>query len=155
MPAVFGSGNSSCSSFSAVALLFGKNTFSAFKDKFATHIVCKPLGKPTHFPGMAKTVENETRLFRYGRIAAIDVFATAAASTILYIGSHFFAKNNPRWHTSEIPADTLANVNMALPAIVSGSDKRFTDSVAIPPPGFAENIERQKGARETAAGVGT
>jgi hypothetical protein len=33
-----------------------------------------------------------TKAFRLGKIGALDVFATAAAATILYIGGHFFAR---------------------------------------------------------------
>ena len=34
----------------------------------------------------------DTRTFGYGKIAALDVFATAASATLLYIGGHFFAR---------------------------------------------------------------
>ena len=78
--------------------LFGNEKFAVFENSFAEHIVCKPLGRPTHIPGLAKIAENETKLFRYGKIAAIDVFATTAATILLYMGSRFFAKKNDKWH---------------------------------------------------------
>lgn len=47
---------------------------------------CAMLGKPTHIAGQ------ETKAFRYGKIAALDVFATTAASILLFVGTRFFAK---------------------------------------------------------------
>ncbi len=34
----------------------------------------------------------ESKMFRYGKIGALDVFATIGAATLLYIGGHFFAR---------------------------------------------------------------
>jgi hypothetical protein len=34
----------------------------------------------------------ESSSYRVGRLAALDIFATAAAATLLYIGGHFFAR---------------------------------------------------------------
>lgn len=50
-----------------------------------------------------------TKPYRLGRIAALDVFATAAAAALLYIGSHFFAKKAEQKRESKIehaPADS-------------------------------------------------
>ncbi|NBO20016.1 MAG: hypothetical protein EBV03_12505, partial [Proteobacteria bacterium] len=80
----------------AVAALGGKK-FQKFEEKFAEHVVCKPLGYATHTPGMAKTVANETKAFRYGKIGALDVFATGAATILLYLGSRMFARKNEAW----------------------------------------------------------
>lgn len=74
-------------SFRGAAALLGAEKFGEFESKFSEHIVCKPLGKPTHIAGA------ETKLFRMGKIAALDSFATAAAATLLYVGSRIFAKN--------------------------------------------------------------
>lgn len=59
-----------------------KEKFAAFENAFAKHVVCKPLGFSAAKDGKA---------FRYGKIAAIDVFSTAAASVLLYLGSRVFA----------------------------------------------------------------
>jgi len=81
--------------FQGASTLFGKEKFKHFEDKFAEHVVCKPFGKATHIAGQ------ETRWFRYGKVAAIDVFATTAAATILYVGSRIFAKKKEE--KSELP----------------------------------------------------
>jgi len=78
-------------SLRAAASMIGKDNFNAFEEKFSEHLVCGPLKHPTHIAG------RETRLFRVGKIAAIDVFATAAAATLLYIGSRFFAQGSEKW----------------------------------------------------------
>lgn len=80
------------SGFKLAGMTIGNEKFAAFEESFAKHIVCKPFGKATHIAG------EETKMFRIGKIAALDVFATAAASILLYAGSRFFAhhkKNNP------------------------------------------------------------
>jgi hypothetical protein len=60
----------------------------------------KEVGQRTHQfvqwlrkePMLGETAMKKTKAFRYGEIGAFDVFATAAAATILYIGGHFFAR---------------------------------------------------------------
>lgn len=54
-------------------------TFKQFENEFARRL-CQLTGRA-----------NKT-LFRYGKLAALDVFATATSATLLYIGSHFFAR---------------------------------------------------------------
>jgi len=73
-------------SFRAATMLLGKEKFQHFEHWFSESLICKPLGKATHIAGV------ETKAFRYGKIAALDAFATAAAATLLYIGSNIFAK---------------------------------------------------------------
>lgn len=75
-------------SFQGAVSMFGAKRFGEFEEGFAKKIVCEPLGKPTHINGQ------ETKLFRYGKIAALDSFATVAAATLLYIGSRFFVRGN-------------------------------------------------------------
>jgi hypothetical protein len=36
----------------------------------------------------------ETRTYRYGKIGAVDVFATIGSATLLYLGGHFFARKH-------------------------------------------------------------
>ncbi len=112
--------------------IFGHKKFSEFEEKFAEHIVCKPLGKPTHTPGMAKIAANETKAFRYGKIGALDVFATAAATVLLYAGSRFFAKENEHWRAPHAEADLKAAKTEASPppiALPEQQDRRFTDTI--------------------------
>lgn len=69
-----------------------KNTFKTFNEEFG-ELTCKVLKKPTHVPHateLGKMVESTP--YRVGKIAALDVFATVAAATLLYISSHFLAK---------------------------------------------------------------
>lgn len=74
---------------SLTSFLGHPNAMANFESWFAKDVVCKPMGKPTHIHGV------ETKLYRYGKIAALDIFATAAASSILLAGSRFFAKQTP------------------------------------------------------------
>ena len=80
--------------------ILGGDKFEAFKEGFSKHIVCNPLGKATHHLG------KETNAFRYGKIAALDVFATAAASTLLYVGSRIFA----HWERQKEEAQQTAHI---------------------------------------------
>lgn len=82
--------------------IFGDDRFKKFEEDFAEHVVCRPLNLPTHTPGLPRSAATETRAFRYGKIGALDVFATAAATILLYAGSRFFAKKNEHWH---VPPD--------------------------------------------------
>lgn len=67
------------------AIEFFPKSLSTFENEFAERF-CRVIRKPMHVAG------EETKAFRYGKIAALDVFATACAATLLYIGSHFFAR---------------------------------------------------------------
>jgi hypothetical protein len=122
----------------------------AFENWFAEHLVCRPFGQPTHTPGLPKIVENETKAFRYGRIGALDVFATAAAATLLYIGSRIFARSNARWHARDLPKDLkskdadrdqIENATASAPE----NPKNFAQSVT-PRGSFTESITNQKTA---------
>ena len=75
--------------FSAIkgaSIALGHERFDKFENGFSEHLVCKPLGFATHINGQ------ETRAFRLGKLTALDVFATAAAATILYGASRVFAE---------------------------------------------------------------
>jgi hypothetical protein len=71
---------------------------SAFPKTFRTY--CKEVGEITHkaVQGMKRQAAltgkamKETTSYRIGTIAALDIFATAAAVVLLYIGGHFFAR---------------------------------------------------------------
>lgn len=68
-------------SMKALGAAFGEEGFGKFERKFA-ETVLKPFGKATHIGGQ------ETRAFRLGKIAAIDVFATSVGAALLYGVSH-------------------------------------------------------------------
>lgn len=68
--------------------LFPKS-FSTFENEFAER-VCKLIGKPEKILVDGKHVPS--RAFLFGKISALDVFATAAAATLLYVAGHTFAR---------------------------------------------------------------
>lgn len=64
---------------------FVPKSFQMFETEFGER-VCKLLRRPTEIAG------KETKTFIYGKIGALDIFATAAAAVLLYIGGHIFAE---------------------------------------------------------------
>lgn len=115
------------------AIAVGGEKLQSFEKMFG-RAACKVLNKPTHM-GVV-----ETPHFRYGKIAALDVFATAAASMLLYVGSRFFAKSNPHWHVDNVEgqssntetnkqAETIVSVE---PAHAQSQSTHFRDAVSQP-----------------------
>ena len=111
-------------SLTAANKLLGKDQktglarFTQFENWFAEHVVAKPLGKSV------KTFGEHTAQFRLGKIAAIDVFATIAATLILETSSKFFANRREAKQqatalvqagTSDVRADTVSDA--AIPAV--------------------------------------
>ncbi len=102
--------------FSA-SLAFPK-TFQTFTNEFAER-ACKLVGKPTW--DVAKN--QESRAFKLGKLGALDVFATAAAATLLYVGGHFFARRHEEKKAHLPPShhplfsDTADAVGEGLPAV--------------------------------------
>jgi hypothetical protein len=76
-------------SFFTAGSLFGKQ-FDAFETTIAKKY-CDWIKKPTHALN-AQGVMEETKAFRYGKMGALDVFATTAATSLLYFGGKFFAR---------------------------------------------------------------
>lgn len=70
--------------FQIAGRTLGAEKFTAFEDKFAAK-VCQTFGKETHHLGVP------SKTFNYGKIVALDLFATAAATTLLYVASRMFA----------------------------------------------------------------
>ena len=98
--------------------LLPEGTFEKFSEGFAEHVVAKPLGKSV------KAVGPETAEFRLGKIAAVDVFATIAATLILETSSKFFANRREAKQeakalaqsgNSDVRADTASDA--AIPAV--------------------------------------
>lgn len=93
--------------FRLAGMAIGDKNMDKFENRFAKG-VCDVLGKPTHIevphatPGHPATKVESTH-YRYGKIAALDVFATIAATSILYVGSRFFAKRNKQWELEHTP----------------------------------------------------
>ncbi len=163
-------------SFKATGMMIGEEKFGAFQNSFAES-VCNFLKRPTHTPGLEKIVANETKIFRYGKIAALDVFATVAATSLLYIGSRFFAKQNEPWHAQRThiqpPINPLGAPGKAMENATHQShsaparekepepevaiDKRFADTVPprpvndIMPKPRAENFTQTIASQKAAA----
>ena len=70
--------------------VIGKGAFGKFEDGFSKYVVCKPLRRPTHIEG------KETTLFRVGKIASIDLFATIGSAALLFVASRIFSRKNPK-----------------------------------------------------------
>lgn len=109
------------SSFKLAGKFYG-NTLKTFETETG-NLLCRVLGKPA-----SHSVGGEirpTKTFRYGEIGALDIFATIAATVLLYIGGHFFARKQEerkerkleRQHARGLPfADAVANDNIGIAA---------------------------------------
>lgn len=82
-------------------LLLAKKHYSKTMDMFEQQtgeLLCDTLNKPQFHmepkmvEGVQKLVKKESKTFIYGKLAALDIFATAAAASLLYVGGHFFAR---------------------------------------------------------------
>lgn len=145
--------------FRATAMIAGAEKIQAFDNKFS-EICCKILHKPTHVFGAdtkaftlaqaetkaaslagtesiaARLANAETKAFRYGKIGAMDVFATAAATVILYVSSRYFAKKNPSWkildddsHQQTTGATPTSSPKKTDPEYANQTESRFSDTV--------------------------
>lgn len=120
------------------ASVFLPRSFSVFKAEF---------GERTHqLVGWFKRVRSspvmeQTRGFKIGELAALDVFATMAAASVLYVGAHFFArkrveKQEKRAHREVVvaaPAIEEKHPDAPLderPALTLQGDKRVAGTVA-------------------------
>jgi len=143
-------------SFKGAAMLLGENKFTAFNEAFAKHVVCKPMGKLTHI-NMNGAMQ-ETKIFRYGKIAALDVFATTAAAVLLFIGSRIFAERKRKKDGITPPSDNVPTKNNA-EAPAPAEDclpcrlKSYTSSLS-PAGSYAGTVASEKAkASETPLGI--
>ncbi len=86
-------------SFEGATKIFGKQRFENFEAGFSKNVVCEPLGCD-----VATKAGEETVAYRVGKIAALDTFATTAATTLLYFGSKFVAALGFKKPDHEAPA---------------------------------------------------
>ena len=82
-----------------VSKLYPK-TLGTFEEETG-RLVCRVLKRPEMRKNAGHLLE-DTRTFGYGKLAAIDVFATAAAATLLYVGGHFFARKQEEKHERKL-----------------------------------------------------
>lgn len=76
--------------FFGSSLIFPKS-FQTFTSEFGER-VHSLVGK---FKSVRSSpVMKETRAYKIGEMGALDIFATAAAATLLYVGGHFFARKH-------------------------------------------------------------
>jgi hypothetical protein len=145
-------------SLQGASMLLGKNAdgkkrFDVFEEKFAEHVVCKPLGQPMTYEAIeeGKKVIKETRAYRYGKIAAIDLFATAAAAALLYVGSRIFARKGKEKTVEETTPATPSEFPLEPPA----DGKLFANIIGTKPRGesFAQSVAAQKTDRSLELGA--
>lgn len=93
-----------------------------------------------------KIPAHETRTFAYGKLASLDIFATTAAVTLLYIGTRIFGKRNP--FTGEEKTEKVAQ-----PITLQHPEEAPKDPQAQPKekpkPSFAERIADEKEQAKT------
>ncbi|MFN7452085.1 MAG: hypothetical protein ACK5R5_04185 [Alphaproteobacteria bacterium] len=123
------------SGFVAMGEFFPK-TLDVFKNEFAEWFC-----KRTHQP--MKVAGEETKAFRYGKLAALDVFATAFAATLLYIGSYFFARRKDAQQNPRPLPDSPHNPSKFF------SEATFANEKGNPRPvtKFSERIQSKRTAR--------
>ena len=73
------------------AFLVLPKTYEKFTDEIAQKV--HNLAGRFNWNKAAEAIK-DSKSYRYGELAAIDMFATAAAATLLYVGGHFFAKRH-------------------------------------------------------------
>ncbi len=110
------------SGFKIGSYLIGEKNFAEFENSTARY-VCKIFDKKTHIAG------KETVAFKYGKIAALDIFATAAASILLYVGSKFFAKQKAAKQQKSTEQVSTAENNAA--AIIDSTNDSISANNSI------------------------
>ena len=123
-------------SFIGVSKLY-KNTLGTFENETG-ELLAGVLKRPTHRDrtilkdGKEIIEKVETRTYGYGKILALDIFATAAAATLLYIGGHFFArKQEQRKEEREHEKHEAHHVNAGLPLLRDGDVVQDTPGTNI------------------------
>lgn len=81
--------------------------------------------------------KHETRAFAYGKLAAIDAFATAAAVSLLYMGTRIFGKKHEDGHkdAASIKAPTRITISQ---------DSVLEEKAPVVKKAFAERIAQKK-----------
>lgn len=119
-------------SFKFAGKFFG-NTLATF-EKETADLLCRVTGKPTQTLVNGEMVPSKT--YRYGQIGALDIFATIAATVLLYVGGHFFARKQEerkerkleRQHARGLAfSDAVANDNIGIAANENRPATRVAD----------------------------
>ena len=96
----------------------GLHNFERFENWFAK-TVTELLGRPTHtmmqngkqvavVDKALQTAANESKTFKYGKIGAIDLFATVMATALLFVSSRAFARHGEQKHEEKEALAELA-----------------------------------------------
>ncbi len=115
--------------FAFTQKFFG-NTLRTFETE-AGNLLCEVTGKPTTrmqevvIDGVKTMAPAESKTFIFGKLGAVDIFATAAAATLLYVGGHFFARKQ-----EEKKADKK-NAKSSRTEVVSRSDDNEKPSKSV------------------------
>lgn len=113
--------------FGASALL--SKTFATFTEEFGerTHKVVQWVKGKTPLAGEAV---KGSKSYRYGELAALDIFATTAAATLLYVVGHFFARKQEEKkerkalkQAEDVPFKDEASEVIALPAATVAAER--------------------------------
>jgi hypothetical protein len=131
---------------------FFRDHFKAFEEKVGQQAV-------DWFGKYAKNDNQLIKIRRYGEISALDVFATTAATILLYVGSRFFARHRKHplpgdaetLHTAhnshtpmkeEAPSATLTAEETGLPETTIGGQKHHPGKVVAMVPALEVTAER-------------
>jgi hypothetical protein len=112
-------------------------------------LLCEKLDNPktqmveTIVDGVKKIAPQESKTFRYGRLAAQDIFATIAAGTLLYFGSHLFARRKYARQDLGPLSDAPHMRSTSFGEVTPASEK---DNMK-PSTNFSERIRLEKSAR--------
>ena len=94
--------------FKGIGMAFSQ-TMQSFETETGK-LLCKLTGRPA--TRIVQGIEQETKTFIFGKIGALDVFATIGSAMLLYLGGHFFARKQEEkkaqraagHHTGSTPA---------------------------------------------------
>jgi len=108
-------------------------TLNTLEDEVGTQM-CKLLEKPV--ARMGPVIENgklttgmvPTKTYAFGKIGALDVFATAAAATLLYVGGHFFARKQAE--KKAVRAESKTAKRLEAPVMLDEAPKANLTQVA-------------------------
>jgi hypothetical protein len=92
-----------------------------FEDEVGTRM-CQWFNKPKERNVLGALAKSKTYIF--GKIGALDFFATIAAATLLYVGGHFFARKQEEKYEQKVqrkgsaPTTHLDAVESAVPVMM-------------------------------------
>jgi hypothetical protein len=100
---------------SGMISIIGKERVSTFENAMG-RAAAGFMNQPTHIETMVNGAlqKEPTKSFRYGKLIAIDIFATTATASLLYIASRFFAKKKHETLAQDTAENALADGTITL-----------------------------------------